>query len=106
MKHLKRFNENTKHPVKQYTDDELEELSYTDRRNYKTVISHLCSEWNIPKDIITAVVVAMGGSYDESSEYLSDMDAYDFLHDPAGYWDEWCRKYDIEHEIGGNPFIY
>jgi len=48
----------------------------------------------------------MRGSYDDASDYLSDMEAFGFRNDPAGYWEDWCINNDIEHEIGGNPFIY
>lgn len=99
MKHLKKFNE-----LRQYTQDEIDDLTTRNRKNYKTVIDNLCSGWKFSREIITAVVVAMHGSYDLSDEYLSDMDGYDY-ENPADYWVEWCKHHDIEHEIENNPFI-
>lgn len=99
MKYLKKFNE-----VKAYTEEDLVNFNIRDRKNYKTVINHLKGMWQYPDDVITAVVVAFGGSYDESEEYLSDMDGFGY-DDPAEYWPEWCEHHRIGHEIDNNPFI-
>lgn len=105
MKFIKKFNESyllsAKPSFKKYNKKQLDDLSIRDRINYDRVIDAVASGWNIERDIITAVVVAMGGSFDLSEEYLSDMDAYSYTNDPGGYWEEWCDKHDISDE---NPF--
>jgi len=96
---IRKFNE-----LKQYSAEDISKLSVDNRRSYQRIIDHLKSDWNFPEDVITNVVVAMGGSYDSSDEYLSDMDAFEYK-DPADYWIEWCHHHRIDHESNNNPFL-
>ena len=108
MKHLKGINESfLQKSIKEsieYNDDLLDKESSINRVNMRNVFDKLKQDWNMDDEILMRVLLAHGGSYDTSTEYLADMEGFGY-ETPEDAWEDWCDHYNISHEIENNPFI-